>query len=203
MPKFLNREGKVYGRLTVISHAGKDIRGLHLWECECSCGNIKIVVGQNLSSNKSKSCGCLKNEFLKAKGNQYGLYEDRQDAMLRVQYSHLKRRHTKNKMIGYVIIYETFSRLSKSKCRYCGLEYSKIIEDRLNESKNQKRLSDEILKINGIDRIDSDIGYTKDNSVPCCKYCNFAKHTMSEKDFYIWVKRVYEYNRDRINSVVQ
>lgn len=50
------------------------------------------------------------------------------------------------------------------------------------------------LKINGIDRVDSNIGYTKDNSVPCCKYCNFAKHTMSEDDFYVWVKRVYEYN---------
>ena len=34
----------------------------------------------------------------------------------------------------------------------------------------------------------------KDNSVPCCKYCNFAKHTMSEEDFYVWIKRVYEYN---------
>lgn len=183
-----------YGRLTVIFYKGKDNRGLHLWECQCSCGNTKIVVGQNLSSGKSKSCGCLKDEFLKAKGNQYGLYEDRQEAMLKVQYSHLKRRHTKNNMVGVVIDYEKFKKLSKSKCKYCGTEYSKEIEDRLNESKSQKRLSEEILKINGIDRLDSNIGYTNENSVTCCKTCNFAKNTLSESEFYLWIKKIYEYN---------
>lgn len=194
MPRFLNRIGMRYGRLTVIFYKGKDNRGLHLWECQCSCGNTKIVVGQNLSSGKSKSCGCLKDEFLKAKGNQYGLYEDRQDAMLKVQYSHLKRRHTKNNMVGVVIDYEKFKKLSKSKCKYCGTEYSKEIEDRLNESKSQKRLSEEILKINGIDRLDSNIGYTNENSVTCCKTCNFAKNTLSESEFYLWIKKIYEYN---------
>ena len=194
MPRFLNRIGMRYGRLTVISHKGKDNRGLHLWECRCSCGNTKIVVGQNLSSGKSKSCGCLRDEFLKAKGNQYGLYEDREEAMLKVQYSHLKRRHTKNNMVGVVIDYERFKKLSKSKCKYCGAEYSKVIEDRLNESKSQKRLSEEILKINGIDRLDSSIGYTNENSVTCCKTCNFAKNTLSESEFYSWIKKIYEYN---------
>lgn len=194
MPRFLNRIGMRYGRLTVIFYKGKDNRGLHLWECQCSCGNTKIVVGQNLSSGKSKSCGCLKDEFLKAKGNQYGLYEDRQEAMLKVHYSHLKRRHTKNNMVGVVIDYEKFKKLSKSKCKYCGTEYSKEIEDRLNESKSQKRLSEEILKINGIDRLDSNIGYTNENSVTCCKTCNFAKNTLSESEFYLWIKKIYEYN---------
>lgn len=194
MPRFLNRIGMRYGRLTVISYKGKDNRGLHLWECQCSCGNTKIVVGQNLSSGKSKSCGCLKDEFLKAKGNQYGLYEDRQEAMLKVQYSHLKRRHTKKNMVGVVIDYDKFKKLSKSKCKYCGTECSKVIEDRLNESKSQKRLSEEILKINGIDRLDSNIGYTNENSVTCCKTCNFAKNTLSESEFYLWIKKIYEYN---------
>ena len=45
-----------------------------------------------------------------------------------------------------------------------------------------------------IDRVDSDRGYTKENSVTCCKYCNFAKHTMSEDDFYKWIRKVYEFN---------
>ena len=128
------------------------------------------------------------------KGNQYGLYEDREEAMLKVQYSHLKRRHTKNNMVGVVIDYERFKKLSKSKCKYCGAEYSKVIEDRLNESKSQKRLSEEILKINGIDRLDSSIGYTNENSVTCCKTCNFAKNTLSESEFYSWIKKIYEYN---------
>lgn len=194
MPKFLDRTNIRYGRLVVLEHKGKDKRGKHLWLCKCDCGNEKIVVSDNLSSGKSKSCGCLRKEFLSKKGNQFGLYEDRQEAMMKVQYSHLKRRHKQNGMIGDVLDFETFSKISKSKCKYCGLEYSKEIKDRLNESKSKKSLSDEVLKINGIDRIDNNIGYTKENSVPCCKYCNFAKHTMTEADFYSWIRRVYEYN---------
>ena len=194
MPRFLDRTNMRYGRLLVIKHAGKDKRNKHLWLCKCDCGNEKVVVADNLSSGKSKSCGCLKREFLAKKGNQFGLYKDRQKAMMKVQYSHLKRRHSNNQMSGEIIDFETFSLLSKSRCKYCGLEYSKEIEDRLNESKNKKRLSDEVLKINGIDRIDPSVGYTKENSVSCCKYCNFAKHTMNEDDFYKWIRRVYEYN---------
>ena len=193
MPRFLDRTNMRYGRLLVIKHAGKDKRNKHLWLCQCDCGNKKVVVGDNLSSGKSNSCGCLKAEFLAKKGNQWGLYEDREIALLKVQYSHLKRRN-KNMGFGDVLDFETFTRLSKGSCKYCGLEYSKEIEDRLNESKKSKRLSDHILKCNGIDRVDNKKGYVKDNCVSCCKYCNFAKHTMTEDEFYKWIKKVYEYN---------
>ena len=193
MPKFKDRAGEKYGRLTVMSHAGKDHRGKHLWLCLCDCGNEKVVVADNLSSGKSNSCGCLKAEFLSRKGNQYGLYDDREKALLMVQYSHLKRRD-KNKGFSETLSFDVFSELSKSPCKYCGLEYSKEIEDRLNESKKQKRLSDHVLKCNGIDRIDSSKGYSVENSVACCKYCNTAKNTMSESEFYGWIRMVYEFN---------
>jgi len=193
MPRFLDRTNIRYWHLLVVKHAWKDKRNKHLWLCKCDCGNEKVVVGDNLSSRKSKSCGCLKRDFLARNGNQYGLYEDREIALLKVQYSHLKRRNRKMGFID-IIDFDTFKSLSKSHCKYCGLEYSKEIEDRLNESKRSKRLSDYILICNGIDRIDNNKGYTNDNSVSCCKYCNFAKHTMSEHDFYKWIKRVYEYN---------
>lgn len=193
MATFKDRTGDKHGRLTVISHAGKDHRNKHLWLCLCDCGNEKVVISDNLSSGKSNSCGCLKAEFLARKGNQYGLYEDREKALLKVQYSHLKRRDV-NKGFAETISFDVFSRLSKSPCRYCGLEYSKEIEDRLSESKKQKRLSDYVLKCNGIDRIDSSKGYTVENSVACCKYCNTAKNAMTESEFYNWIKRVYEFN---------
>lgn len=193
MARFKDRTGDKHGRLTVISHSGKDHRNKHLWLCLCECGNEKVVVGDNLSSGKSNSCGCLKTEFLARRGNQYGLYEDREVALLKVQYSHLKRR---NKLKGFsdVISLDEFCAISKSPCKYCGLEYSKEIEDRLNESKKQKRLSDHVLKCNGVDRVDSSKGYTVENSVACCKYCNTAKNTMTESEFYAWIKRVYEFN---------
>lgn len=74
------------------------------------------------------------------------------------------------------------------------MPYSKILEDRLNETKTLKRLSETVVKINGIDRIDSEVGYTKENTVPCCKYCNTAKNTMSYNEFIEWIKRVYKHS---------
>ena len=50
--------------------------------------------------------------------------------------------------------------------------------------RGRKRLSDHVLKCNGVDRVDNTKGYSVDNSVPCCKFCNTAKHTMSEGDFF-------------------
>lgn len=184
--------GQKIGRLTVICLSEtRTKRNKIMWDCICDCGNTKSIAADMLNKTLrgqigTKSCGCLQN-------NAHNKIKDREIALLKVQYFHLKRR---NKKMGFddVIDFETFANLSKSHCKYCGLEYSKEIEDRLNESKNSKRVSDHILKCNGIDRINNKKGYTKDNSVACCKYCNFAKHTMTEDDFYKWIKRVYEYN---------
>jgi hypothetical protein len=193
MPRFKDRTGKEYGRLIVISHEGKDHRNKHLWRCKCSCGNEKVVVSDNLSSGKSKSCGCLLKEFLLRRGNQFGVFEDREEALLNVQYSHVKRRHVKFNYGDIVLSRKSFETKVKSQCKYCGMVHSKEIEDRLNETKTGKRISDFILKINGLDRLDINKGYTEENTVSCCKFCNFAKHTMSENDFYLWIKKVYEH----------
>lgn len=59
MGKRLQLEGKVFGRLTVIEHAGHDKHGHNLWKCQCKCGNECIVRGGSLKFNNTKSCGCL------------------------------------------------------------------------------------------------------------------------------------------------
>ena len=74
------------------------------------------------------------------------------------------------------------------------MEHSKTLLDRTNETKGTKLLSDTIVCVNGIDRVDSSKGYVEDNVVSCCKYCNTAKNTMSRDEFFKWIKRVYEYN---------
>lgn len=56
----VDRTGKVYGKLTVLSNAGKNKKGSFTWNCKCECGNEKIISGDDLSSGHTKSCGCLK-----------------------------------------------------------------------------------------------------------------------------------------------
>ena len=36
----------------------------------------------------------------------------------------------------------------------------------------------------GIDRINSKLGYVLQNIRPCCKFCNFMKHSSTESEFY-------------------
>lgn len=56
----INLIGKKFGHLTVISRQGSDKRGEALWECECDCDahNHLIVLGSNLRTGHTTSCGC-------------------------------------------------------------------------------------------------------------------------------------------------
>lgn len=46
---------------------------------------------------------------------------------------------------------------------------------------------------NGLDRRDNAQGYTLENTVPCCKFCNFAKNVYSEEDFIGWINRLVKF----------
>lgn len=56
----INLIGKKFGHLTVISRQGSDKRGEALWECECDCPakTHLIVLGSNLRTGHTISCGC-------------------------------------------------------------------------------------------------------------------------------------------------
>lgn len=46
--------------------------------------------------------------------------------------------------------------------------------------------------INGIDRYDNSIGYTKDNCRPCCADCNYMKKDMNYEDFVEHAEKIYK-----------
>ena len=64
MGGFKDLTGQKFGRLTVVSlneeesnkPRGKNKRKMKYWNCICECGNSKVVLGQDLTSNKVKSC---------------------------------------------------------------------------------------------------------------------------------------------------
>lgn len=90
----------------------------------------------------------------------------------------LKLRHSRlvadAKGRGYVVnlSLEDFSGIVATPCAYCG--------------ESEKRI--------GIDRIDNTKDYTKENSAPCCKTCNYMKKTMSVQDFINHIKKIFLYN---------
>jgi hypothetical protein len=76
-------------------------------------------------------------------------------------YGDYKHR-SKTKKIKFELSIEEFTDLVCSPCHYC-LKFIK--------------------NINGIDRINSDIGYILSNCLPCCSICNYMKMDTPYKDF--------------------
>lgn len=62
MPSKIDMTGRPIGRLLVIEECGRDSRGEALWRCRCECGNEITVLGSNLRSEHTTSCGCYKRE---------------------------------------------------------------------------------------------------------------------------------------------
>ena len=63
MPIRLDLTGKKFGKLTVIRPLDERKNKSVVWECQCECGNIKKVPTHLLTSNHTKSCGCLVREI--------------------------------------------------------------------------------------------------------------------------------------------
>ena len=180
--------GKKFGLLTALYISEeRGNRKQIKWVCKCDCGNIHVVTGESLRSGKSKSCGCLKHK------ESYNKIQDREMALWKQLYnSTIKKR---NKKMGFGetdISLDKFINLSKSNCFYCGQIPQNKLKD-VNKIYRDRLVSDTIIKFNGIDRIDSNIGYTLFNVVPCCEKCNRAKNIMSQDEFKEWIKKIYEH----------
>lgn len=180
--RLIDIEGEKFGKITVIEKSHKrSTNGQIFWKCVCECGNKNEVVGFALRYGRAKSCG-------KCPREPYNKNPDRQKVIWNKLYTYLKQR---SKRYGKIDInYEKFKEISILPCTYCGLDYSNLAKD---NAKGNRFHSDIIVRFNGLDRIDSTKGYTNDNVVPCCKYCNVAKNDLTTKEYRDFIKRAYDY----------
>ena len=65
--KRLNLVNSVFGKLTV-KHLHRVLNGKSVWACACSCGGVVNVIGSNLTTGNTKSCGCDKGIGLRKHG---------------------------------------------------------------------------------------------------------------------------------------
>ena len=163
--RLIDLSGQRFGKLLAIERT-ENVGNGTMWKCQCDCEN-KTIVNVNayaLRSGHTRSCGCIAKE-------RNGLYYGK--AAFNKLLSSYKR-HAKNRNFPFELNEEIFKRLTQQNCYYCGKEPRQI-------GKNGNNNGDYIY--NGIDRLDSSLGYTLENSVPCCGKCNAMKMAMSLSDF--------------------
>jgi len=183
-----NLVGRVIGMLKIISleDIKKDNRGKNIkyYLCKCECGKDCIKNSRYLTERLDNNCGCVKSKIVTEWGKNRALPKGE------AAFNNLYNKYiTSASRRGYKfeLTKEDFRYLTKDKCKYCGLEPSQ------SAYSNGYKTSDYIY--NGIDRVNNDLGYIKENVVTCCKTCNFAKRNMIEQDFKSWLKRLVINNR--------
>lgn len=181
--------GKRFGKLVVVDYLGSEYqRGLSgtsiIWGCKCDCGGASATRGARLMTGRTKSCGCIGLSNLKAGGHNK---LDEGLAAARTLMFHYKR---SAKARGHIwnIEPELFLELTSADCHYCGVSPFRV------QHANGQHNANGSYTYNGIDRIDSAMGYTPDNVRPCCWDCNSAKGKRTEQEFYEWATRLYHHS---------
>lgn len=177
MSKVIEMVGQKVGRLKIIKRAGSNPQGKARWLCKCDCGKEKIVSGDKLRRGDTKSCSCLQREnFRNHRILEYGL------ASMRALISNYKG-WARKRNLKWDLTEEQFKELTQKDCHYCGAKPSNLV-------KNVCYNGDYIY--NGLDRMDNNKGYTIDNVISCCRFCNYAKNKHTLEGFKDWIKRVYK-----------
>jgi hypothetical protein len=91
---------------------------------------------------------------------------------------------------------EEYYSISQMNCFYC----NSIPNNTFNKAKTDKKSSIKAKEngnyiYNGIDRIDINLIHNKNNIVPCCYYCNFAKNKLSISEFQSWIQRIQQFQK--------
>ncbi len=105
-----------------------------------------------------------------------------QDSAYKRIYSNYKSQAKKDGR-EFNLDFNAFKRLIRSDCYICGKPPSILF-------KRSGRIG--LAMYNGIDRIDSSLGYTASNTRPCCSICNRMKSDFKMNKFKKHIKRIAE-----------
>lgn len=166
MKKIKDLAGIKFNRLTVLCYDKQDAQRRSVWKCLCDCGKILSVRGESLRTNHTRSCGCLQKEATREHCRALGKANAGSpgEAVTNIKvHSYKKSAAERGYTWGLTEEYTKF--LFLQDCYYCG---AKPREIKINKHPTSAFL-------NGIDRVDNDLGYNPANCVPCCKTCQFKK----------------------------
>lgn len=185
--KYSVNEGDKFGKFTVIKKVKHITAAGNVewrWECTDEYGELCYKRARALYQEAEK----YNQKVKKAQNAEYYEKMGMNQMGLRKHVFREYIRNAANRDIPMNLKFEEFNELIGQNCYYCGAE--PIVHESLIDRSNK---SEPMLKHNGIDRLDSSIGYEKDNCVPCCYICNRAKAQLGTKEFLAHIKKIYDY----------
>lgn len=197
--------GTKFGRLTVIG-PGETIRsGQNLKRhkassiCTCECGNTIQVLNGSLKSNLTKSCGCLSKEFAASLGKKTDHKRIDGDKQALKNYLAAYKSGARNRKLQWCLTDSDFSAFVSKNCHYCGekprpylISRDKYLQNclALNIDPDIEFAEQKVIMVNGVDRLDNDVGYLLENCVSCCPMCNKMKGSLPLDAWIKWLKRI-------------
>lgn len=189
--------GQKFGRLTVLDFVGLTFRKQPIYKVVCDCGKvIPEFRTWKMTRGESKSCGCLLRDIIRSPRLSRRRYSQSTKTWAFTLFGYaLKRQLKRGHKCDTWTIDQWYSVCSQP-CYYCGNIDTRNV---LNSPSKRLRTSFQVddaeaakydLKINALDRVDSSLGYTFDNSVSCCGQCNVAKSDYSKEEFIAMAKRI-------------
>lgn len=169
------------------------------WLCRCECGNELVLYGSQLRAGHPTGCGCHMKEILRQKNAKKRLYGE---STINAFYG--SNVHSGNSSKNKIFLSrEDWEKIVFLPCHYCGeidvrtrsFSEKKILELTKEEIEKYK------VRINGVDRIDSNLGYFLQNCVPCCKHCNYMKLDYTREEFLNHIEKIYNFNRNKVFKI--
>lgn len=192
--RYIDFTDKRVGYLTIIKRIEDNLNSQNdkiQWQAKCECGKIIIVSSRQLRRTPERSCGC------KRRIHAPLFFRDPKQTNINNYLSSYKNAAQKRDL-EWSLTKEEFENLISQNCYYCGLEpnikhnvFNKTRYKRVLSEQAKQRHENGTIKTNGIDRVDSNLGYCVDNCVPCCKDCNYGKLSKTKDEFLEWINRIW------------
>jgi hypothetical protein len=164
------------GELTLICPTEKRSHSNVVYAFQCSCNNTREMTLGAFKQAVYPTCG---RQECKAKRITKARLPHEEAAWNRLYARYFSAAQAAGR--EFSLTRDDCIRLFRSPCMYCGRKPSKWTK---NPGANGQ------VCWNGIDRYYNSLGYTIENSVPCCDVCNLAKGPMDGDQFLAHIRRL-------------
>jgi len=143
------------------------------WVGKCRCG--KVVGPYTAAHWRKKIRSCSECRY----GNRRSLRKPGTNNASRSVFNNYRTSATRREK-SWELSYDFFLEEIVKPCTYCGRDRTGYF--------NPTNDWEERFEYTGLDRVDSSMGYSIENVVPCCKACNRAKSDMTMEEFNFWIE---------------